>query len=374
MFRALTALLIVAAAVVLDLAAGWWDRTGTLRETAGMFRGEAAPLRLRTRNLVPGLDHLYRLDERPPDDTTMPRGAPRRFRTDAAGLVRGPTPASRGAPDSGRTPPLTVLFLGGSTTEANQVDEAMRFPAAVGARLTERLDRPVRALNGGVRGHTSRDSANALLNHPAYEGAAIVVLMHNINDRLYLARRGGYEAALGRAAQGSDAALGAAVAGLVHATLDWATYRSNLVYLLRTRGFGYNPWTGHEDAVYENQGDIDFPDPNPQRSASRFRRNLGAFVALARATGRAPVLMTQPLGRPSAAQESFNAETRNVANAEGVPLIDLAARLPLDRGKLFLHDQIHFNNTGSLAAADIIAETLAGWIGAGRLPEGPAER
>ena len=358
LFRFVTAAIVVVVAVLLDLAAGLWHDTADIRTTSRLFRSEAAPLAVATRRLLPNLDHRYALDERPPGDDTVPAGSERRFRTDGRGLVRGDeTDRAADAP-----PRLEILFLGGSTTESNQVDEPFRFPALVGRRLSERLGRSVAALNGGVRGHTVRDSLNALLNRREFAGAQTVVLMHNINDRLVLARRGGYVTVREGTAPTTGARLRQAAGGLVGAIWDYVSYRSNLLYLLRTRLWGEALWLGRDQRIFADQGRLDYADPTPERSLLAFRRGLAVFAAVVRATGRRPVLMTQPLGRDSPGQDRFNEAIRDVAERLDVALIDLAARFP-DAAGLFLRDDIHFSNKGSMAAADIIVEALIGILG-----------
>jgi Tol biopolymer transport system component len=70
--------------------------------------------------------------------------------------------------------------------------------------------------------------------------------------------------------------------------------------------------------------------------------------------------MTQPLGRPSVDQDSFNDAIRSVAKTQSVVLVDLAKELKTisDGPSLFYDDHIHFNNFGSKWASEKIAQTL----------------
>jgi hypothetical protein len=78
----------------------------------------------------------------------------RKFRTDHNGVVKGGNEVS--------TTATKIVFLGGPTTECNEVAEPFRFPALVERLLRERGLNIV-TLNAGVRGHTTQDSINALL-------------------------------------------------------------------------------------------------------------------------------------------------------------------------------------------------------------------
>jgi len=117
----------------------------------------------------------------------------------------------------------------------------------------------------------------------------------------------------------------------------------------------------------------------------QFRSSLKTFVGICRANGITPVLMTQATqftGTPSEmvkdhlqrsfipydtlrqAEIDFNEITRSVARDEGIVLIDL------DRGiepvaENFV-DSIHFNDAGSIAAGEIIADALASQLMKGK--------
>jgi Tol biopolymer transport system component len=331
--------------IIADILAGQVRQTELIRESARQFREEAAPLFLKTRYLVPGVNHLYSFSDGAPPD------AMRRFRTDNMGVILGPENTSSSVPER-------ILFLGGSTTETNEVDEAFRFPYLVGKLLSERLGKSVEGLNLGVRGNTSRDSLNLLINHPAVAGVRHVARMHNINDRLLLSIAGTYEASLNSAADSTAAAMAGSGWGFIRATWDYVSYRSNILFLLRNLAFGENAWTGEEQRGQVHESTIDFPDSHFHLSQNRFRASLQIFVAAARAMGKSVTLVTQPLGRPSAPQEAFNDIIREVAADTGALLVDVDRMLTMDREVFFFSDQIHLNNDGSKGVAELIAARL----------------
>ena len=174
----------------IDFVFGYTRMISTVRVSAQQFRSEAARMPIRTRNLVPDTNHIYHLPYRGDLGTNTSSGAPRIFRTDLNGTISSGGDAKVGATTK-------ILFLGGSTTESNEVDEPVRFPAVVERLLNDHYLVPVEVRNGGVRGHTTVDSINLLLNNAAYAQATHVVLMHNINDRLLLAFQNGYQSPLG---------------------------------------------------------------------------------------------------------------------------------------------------------------------------------
>ncbi len=351
-YRIILLAIVTVAIVGLDYVAGFVKDTAAIREASGMFRREAAPLLLRARHLIPDVDHRFTLVAREDPEFTGNPNDPRLFRTNGLGtIVHGKVPTAG-------EDVVRILFLGGSTTEGNEVDEAFRFPGLVGDLLSEGSETRFIGLNLGVRGNTSRDSVNLLINHPAVRQADYVVLMHNINDRLFLSLQGSYDAMLNRIGQTSWAVVKVSVSGAIASLWDYLSHRSNMLFLLRYKVLNENPWTGEHAAAVVDERAIDYSDPHFADSERAFRDNLRLYVAIANALGKRPILMTQPIGRPAKEHDKFNAVIRSFAQESDTLLIDLDASLPKDRRWLFLSDDIHLNNQGSRAIAELITENL----------------
>jgi hypothetical protein len=88
-------------------------------------------------------------------------------------------------------PDVTIVFLGGSTTQCTFVEEENRFPYFTG-RLLEAATGKVNSYNGGMSGSHSLHSINTLVNKVMPLDPDIVVLMHNINDLGILLYEGTY--------------------------------------------------------------------------------------------------------------------------------------------------------------------------------------
>lgn len=321
-----------------------------MRESSRMFRSEATSLPLMTHTLTPHTDNQYHLGLRNDPHFKGNINSPRLFRTDKDGTVINNIPAQNTSPKN------TILFLGGSTTECNEVDEEYRFPTLVGSILTKETNSTYRGINLGVRGNTSHDSINLLLNHPSTDQAEIVVLMNNINDRLFLANRRSYKAPLSHEAPTKWNTVIASSFEFIENLWNYLSYRSNLLFLVNTRLFSINSWTGEKNlGVVVNEDAIDFPDPDYERSAQKFRRSLIVFIKITRSLNKYPILMTQALGRKSTHQKKFNDIVRMVALETETHLIDLEKLLSGKTGGLFLSDDIHLNNEGARAIAQIIA-------------------
>ena len=351
-FRPLFAIVLVALVAgmlfVLDHVFGEVSGVSDVREDARKFRAEAATLRMSTRSLVPDVRHAYPNPYRPEGSSLLPPTQPRRFDTGANGTVL--------SGQATEDPPGRVLFLGGSTTECNEVDEPFRFPALVESILKEQ-GAAVRTTNGGVRGHTTLDAINSLLNRPNLAAAKTVVLMENINDRLLLAVRGDYGTELGDAAPTTFAAVLEAAEATVLSTWEYLTYRSNVLFFARSADwFGGAHSTARGFVTERTLDDLPPPSPEAQRL---YERNLRVFVAIVHALDKTPVVMTQALGKRSPGQMMFNDVVRKVAADSGALLIDLDRLLPEDRGWAYLGDNIHLSNRGSREVARLIASALA---------------
>lgn len=343
---------LVMGVLLVDYFLGFVGETSRARQAARLFRSEAVLLATKTRLLAPSIDHLYQISGREDPKFSGRDDEPRRFRTDESGLISGPQ-----AITSTNTN-IRILFLGGSTTETNEVDEPFRFPALAAELLSKEMSQPVTGMNLGVRGNTSRDSINLLLQHPAVKKASHVVLMNNINDRLLLAISGSYGVRINTVSDTSWGMVFANLQALVFSFWDFVSHRSNALYLLAQNLPVISPWGGKIRGPLVDERAIDFPDSNFERSEKEYERSLRLFVAVSKILEIQPVLMTQPLGRDSIAQASFNEIMRNVARDSGTYLIDLAAVLPKNRDFLFYPDKIHFNNEGSRVVALVVSKYL----------------
>jgi lysophospholipase L1-like esterase len=348
--------IVIFSAILLDHLVGYANETGRIREDARKFRAETAYLRTMTLNIVPSIDHAFPAGDRSPRGK-IPQDELRKFRSGQDGSIL-----------SGRESPKAdtrILFLGGSTTEANEVDEPYRFVAVV-EEILRRAGLNIATINAGVRGHTTQDSINGLINRRGFREADIVVMLHNINDGLILALRGGYHADLGVDATTSAVAVKESASGFLHSIWDYVSYRSNMLFLIRSFVSNFDPWTGeaiHEkneiEEIEVNGNAIDFGGKYAHENQPKFEENLRVFVGITRALGKRPVLMTQPLGVKSRSQEIFNDSIRVVAQQLQVPLIDLVHILPEDNSWAFLSDNIHLNNLGSQAIGQIVAREIA---------------
>ncbi len=342
------ALLLVITATGGDFTFGQISGMAAVRDEARQFRSEAANTIFSTKNIVPNTNHIYPHPYRAEGDVLLPTTAPRLFSSDEKGAV---LPIYR----SGDTP-IRIVFLGGSTTENNEVDEPFRFPGLVGKILQENGVNAV-TLNFGVRGHTSIDSINVLINRYEDLKPHYVVFMHNINDRQRLASSRGYSAIPGRIRATSFDAVAASLAQVCEAVWDFVSYHSNVLFALRFDENLNEAWRSKHNSKEQGTGNISLPNvaESHELGLDGFRRNLAVFASAARAMDVEPILMTQPLGFDDREHDAFNEAIRIFSNQNGITLVDLSAKLVPAAFRTFLADGVHFNNAGSKAAADVVA-------------------
>jgi lysophospholipase L1-like esterase len=300
--------------------------------------GPRAPADFDLRLLTPQAD--FDQPGRPARDSDAPAA---RLRTDERGYVE-PAGVRGGAP-------ISIAFLGGSTTECRGLRADQRFPALVAALLGAR-GVPAETLNAGRAGSTVRDLLAVVSDRLAQDGTDHAILMEAANDAAVLARDGAY-------AERSSAAPGAGDG--VRWIVDLAAQRLALASFLRARLL---------------PSPVDRPWPAPAaltRPAPRgpYRARVEAFAALARALHIEPWLATHPLGYvdkttppwvSASEQAAFNEEVRAAAAALGVPLVDLAARVAAnpDAGKpgALFSDGLHVTEQGARFYAEGFAEAL----------------
>jgi lysophospholipase L1-like esterase len=355
-FRLLLIAIPIVAIVGLDIAVGYYQETASIKKSRRLFLEEVSLLRTNTLNMVPSLDHAYKPIGEPEAIAPNRVNSVRYLRTNKDGLI---IPSSESLATIGTNKPTSILFLGGSTTECNEVHEPFRFPAVVESLLSK-AGNSVHVSNAGVRGHTTQDSINALLNRSGFRDHDIVVLLHNINDRLRLAIHEGYQVQLGTVGQGTFKAVNSSLVGLGVSLWDWASLRSNILHLSRPILQNIGSKNDEKPGVVVDERVINFRHHNHKAHLEVFRTNLRVFVATVKALGKKPVLMTQALGANSGEQNDFNTVIREVSVTENIPVIDLARLLGKDPSWAFLSDGIHLNSAGSSAVGYLIAKQLAG--------------
>lgn len=215
------------------------------------------------------------------------------------------------------TPDLSIVFLGGSTTECLYMEESERFPYVVGRELEAKLGKKINTYNGGVSGNESRHSFNILVNKVLSMKPNYVVMMHNVNDLAILRSQGGYD------------------------------YPNSLKSHIQT---SKNVFTRHQFPPAAAASD-------PEILIEAFTQSLKMFIAVCRIHKIVPILMTQANRvEDDPLYHRFNDVIREVGAKEHVSVIDLATQMSSAEG--LFYDPYHYTAKGSRFAAEIITVAL----------------
>jgi len=295
---------------------------------------------------------------------------------------RGPEPPR----DFGRS--LTLLAVGGSTTECWFLSDGKDWPAVLGRRLAERFQ-DVWVNNAGLEGHSTFGHLLLLDQWIVKLRPRLVVFLVGLNDVEREDLKAGDRAlAAGGRSVGWDALVGAAarrsavVATLVNLGRSRRAERLNLTHgdvrLHRLPPMPLKPEYRRNALLLHEQ-----------RYVPGFRQRVERLVAAAREGGIEPVLVTQPalygeglddvtgvdlakvtvdndpehLLNGSLAWrilELYNDTSRAIGREQGVFVVDLARRLP--KSSRYFYDFVHFTNEGADAVGDLVAQELCPFL------------
>jgi lysophospholipase L1-like esterase len=269
-------------------------------------------------------------------------------------------------------PDLSLVFLGGSTTECMFMEEENRFPYLVGTLLEKDTGKKINSYNGGLSGNNSLHAIDLLVNKVIPLKPQVVVFMENINDLSTLLYEKTYW---------NKNNVRSPLETLEKGKLVGKLLKEILIPNLNEawRNFTKTVLAHEEDEFARARGQKLTVDR--EGFVREFARNLQILIDICRDQGITPVLMTQAnritdrpdpvvaayIGRYGqdtgisypdfkALYDLFNETIREVGRKNGVLVIDLAREVPPD--KEHLYDMVHFNDAGSKYAAGIIAARL----------------
>jgi lysophospholipase L1-like esterase len=287
---------------------------------------------------------------------------------------------------------LTVVAVGGSTTECLMLNDGESWPEVLGADLSRQLP-SLWVNNAGQDGHSTFGHARMVEQHLAALAPKVCLFLVGINEvgRLDLSE---YDASL-------DASRSSPWRRLV-AQSELVSVVRALVRARRATASGL----GHREHDLRAIADHDVPAPeradvlafHRTRCLEPYRARLLRLLAQTRAIGSQPVLLTQPAlygdvvdpttkialgarevdtdyldgsgqrklnGRVAwEILESYNDVTRAAARATNTVLIDLAREMPKDSA--LYYDWVHFTALGAKAVADIVGKRLLEVLPAGK--------
>jgi lysophospholipase L1-like esterase len=278
-------------------------------------------------------------------------------------------------------PDVTIVFLGGSTTECVYVDENLRFPFLAGRLIEEQTHLKANSYNAGKSGNNTLHSLDVLLNKVVNLHPDIVVMMHNINDLAILMYDKTYwndnpSRSPIIEKKPNFKTVGKDLEQTFHLVRDLT-----FPYLARTiKGAFRSSRKSNGDEFQASRGKKIVIDQDMM--VREFTLNLQTFINICRARGITPVLMTQasrltahpdPLIKEQMLKlkasegityaefkgvfDRLNETIREVGAKNGVLVIDLAREIPENRENF--GDVAHFNDEGSKLVAEKIAAQLS---------------
>jgi len=305
-----------------------------------MFKNQAKKLIINTNHLRPNINNEY--------------SSTNTFRTNQYGYVQGETDNNY----DNLYP--KIIFMGGSTTENNEVLSENRFPLLVKRALSKELNRNFYIVNAGVRGNTSLSSINLIINHPSYQKFDYYILMHNFNDREFLKAFPKYIFQSFTRDRYSFKTIISDVYIDIKKLFDLMVYKSNILFLLKSSLYKFHPWGEALDDHHVDQKSLmNLKIYNLETKIElAFKENINIFLSIIHAKNAKAILMTQPYGKLDDQQRLFNKIIKEVSVERSIPLIDLEKSMS-ENPKYFLSDYLHFNEMGSKKASELISKFLS---------------
>lgn len=281
---------------------------------------------------------------------------------------------------------LTLVTVGGSTTECYYLSDDKTWPEL----LRPRLDRKFCRLwlnNAGLDGHTTFGHQQLLEQYLLALRPKCIIFLIGAND-----------VGLDRSrVNDNQLQKGYWADNLGEHTYFWVVEQSATAALLdnlrrtaqaRSAGVSHQN-INHAQLKWNELHAVDLSEKqsteiiNHHRTSflPGYRRRVQALVEQCRRADILPIFMTQPalfgpakdpqtgvdLSRVAVGElngagqwqilELYNSMTREVASNFGVPLIDLARHMPKD--SQYYYDYYHFSNAGAVQVADIVEHELS---------------
>ena len=276
---------------------------------------------------------------------------------------------------------LTIITIGGSTTECFYLSDGRTWPDLLGQNLSREFNR-VWVNNAGLDGATTYRHLILMEDYVVKLRPKVVLFLMGIND----VGAGNLEAA----ATPPEHYLRRKWRALLNRSEVYALGQNlSRYFMAQSRGLH------HTQVDLRKAGTLDLPSGAASRmlqdyeadSLPFFAGRLEKLIKVCRDHGIEPVLITQPtLYGPGVDPvtgvdlevvkvgahngrfrfqviDLYNGVTRQVAQKSGALLIDLARELPRDSASYY--DYLHYTEPGAAAVAGIVARRLEPFLAAG---------
>ena len=288
---------------------------------------------------------------------------------------------------------LSIVTVGGSTTENYYLSDDKTWTAVLGDALKSRYP-SLWINNAGLSGHSTAAHRLLLDDYIAQLRPDIIIFYIGLNDLIKDGLGGGNIARLEQSVLRDANNVRPLLARLAEVS-ELANLAANIMRRYQAAKAGAAPFTLNlkgeiaTDRIAEpTPGEAEKVLLEMEGTWAAYERRVATLIETARAMGARPVLMTQPLlagddldpdrglRRDNLAQklmnrtvssltywhvlERYNDVLRGVALETGVPVIDIARRLP-KRADYFT-DVMHYSLAGAAAVGKLVAHELCPWI------------
>jgi lysophospholipase L1-like esterase len=288
-----------------------------------------------------------------------------------------------GPPPKNFAQTLTILTVGGSTTECFHVSDGKAWPDLLAQRLKEKFQ-PLWLNNAGLDGHSTFGHLVLMKDYIVQLKPKVVLFLVGINDRA-LADYGALD----------QESLKKPAADFLQAGIDTlAQYSEIMNYAVNLNRYSKAHQGGlvHANIDFARLKTLDMPEDSLNSLVNNhksqylkpYARRLQELIEVARGHNIEPVFMTQPiiygeiidpvsgadLGRVDIGgingkasweiMKLYNEVLRQVAAQNQVLLIDLATEMP--KNSRYFYDTAHFTNEGCQLVAQIIDPHLTAFL------------
>ena len=295
---------------------------------------------------------------------------------------RGPEPPDDFSRD------LTIVTVGGSTTECYDLAEAKTWPHNLAVRLQPHF-KHLWLNNGGLAGNSTFGHYILMRDYLVKLQPKVVTFLVGINDVGLREECNDDQSIHGFHARSLERFLASAAAA--HSELAAAAL--NLYRFYFPKSVMVNNQSDHHETDYSKlspftvspEAQAAIMQDHQDNCLQSYKQRLEKLLTICREHNIIPVLMTQPVLYGNVADpttgvnlehrlvakdmdgaaawkvlELYNDVTRRVGHDQGVLVIDLARELPKDSRYFF--DVIHFTNAGAETVADLIAAPLTPFL------------
>ncbi len=283
---------------------------------------------------------------------------------------------------------LTVLTVGGSTTECLEIAPEKSWPRLLGERLEESFS-GLWLNNAGLSGHSTYGHYILVRDYLAKLKPKVLIFLVGINE---IGTREAREPDTRMSTALSFRSLDRFLASLAYrsevasAALNlYRYYFPKSVLAIGQRSLGELDYTTLPILTMSAAEKAALKKTYVEELVPLYEPRLRRLLAISRDNGMTPVVLTQPalyaqrfddltgidFSRRSVRAglngevgweilEMYNDITRKVAREEGVLVIDLAREMP--RGSRYYYDLMHFSNAGCKEVAAITARYLTPYL------------